>query len=107
MGGGKLVAYYRVSTARQEASGLGLDAQRTTVRAFAGDAAVVAEFTEAESGKRADRPELARAIGACRLYGARPMIAKLDRLSRDAHFLLGSKRRGSISSPPTCPTQTA
>jgi hypothetical protein len=94
MGPGKLVAYYRVSTARQEASGLGLEAQRQAVRAFAGAAAVAAEFTEAESGKRADRPELARAISACRLYGARLVIAKLDRLSRDAHFLLGLEKAG-------------
>jgi DNA invertase Pin-like site-specific DNA recombinase len=90
----KLVAYYRVSTARQEASGLGLDAQRQAVSAFLGGAAVLAEFTETESGKRTDRPELARAIGACRLYGARLVIAKLDRLSRDAHFLLGLEKAG-------------
>lgn len=90
----KLVAYYRVSTARQEASGLGLDAQRQAVAAFLGSQAVVAEFTETESGKRTDRPELARAIGACRLYGARLVIAKLDRLSRDAHFLLGLEKAG-------------
>lgn len=90
----KLVAYYRVSTARQEASGLGLDAQRQAVAAFLGAAGVVAEFTETESGKRTDRPELARAIGACRLYGARLVIAKLDRLSRDAHFLLGLEKAG-------------
>jgi DNA invertase Pin-like site-specific DNA recombinase len=90
----KLVAYYRVSTARQEASGLGLDAQRQAVAAFLGGSAVAAEFTETESGKRTDRPELARAIGACRLYGARLVIAKLDRLSRDAHFLLGLEKAG-------------
>lgn len=90
----KLVAYYRVSTARQEASGLSLDAQRQAVAAFLGGAAVLAEFTETESGKRTDRPELARAIGACRPYGARLVIAKLDRLSRDAHFLLGLEKAG-------------
>jgi DNA invertase Pin-like site-specific DNA recombinase len=90
----KLVAYYRVSTARQEASGLGLDAQRQAVAAFVGKSAIVADFTETESGKRTDRPELARAIGACRLYGARLVIAKLDRLSRDAHFLLGMEKAG-------------
>lgn len=90
----KLVAYYRVSTARQEASGLGLDAQRQAVAMFLGGSAVVAEFTETESGKRTDRPELARAISACRLYGARLVIAKLDRLSRDAHFLLGLEKAG-------------
>ena len=90
----RMVAYYRVSTARQEASGLGLDAQRQAVTAFLAGSAVVAEFTETESGKRADRPELARAISACRLYGARLVIAKLDRLSRDAHFLLGLEKAG-------------
>ena len=89
----KLVAYYRLSTARQEASGLGPD-QRQAVAAFLGGAAVLAEFTETESGKRTDRPELARAIGACRLYGARLVIAKPDRLSRDAHFLLGLEKAG-------------
>ena len=94
MGPGKLVAYYRVSTARQEASGLGLEAQRRAVEAFAAGAVIAAEFTEAESGKRADRPELARAISACRLFGARLVIAKLDRLSRDAHFLLGLEKAG-------------
>ncbi|WP_336492486.1 recombinase family protein [Methylobacterium nigriterrae] len=92
----KFVAYYRVSTAKQGASGLGLEAQRAAVVRFleSGRADVVAEFTEVESAKRADRPELARAIQACRVYGARLVIAKLDRLSRDAHFLLGLEKAG-------------
>ena len=90
---GKHVAYYRVSTAKQGASGLGLEAQREAVAAFL-KGEPVADFTEVESGKRADRPELERAIRACRLYGARLVIAKLDRLSRDAHFLLGLEKAG-------------
>src|SRR4051794_11368148 len=92
----KFVAYYRVSTAKQSASGLGLEAQREAIGRFldAGRADVMAEFTEIESGKRTDRPELARAIQACRVYGARLVIAKLDRLSRDAHFLLGLEKAG-------------
>lgn len=61
---------------------------------FLGESAVVAEFTVTESGKRSDRPELTRAIGACRLYGARLVIAKPDRLSRGAHFLLDLEKAG-------------
>ncbi len=92
----RFVAYYRVSTAQQGRSGLGLDAQREAVRVFlAGRADELAEaFTEIESGKNADRPQLARALDACRLTGGVLVIAKLDRLSRDAHFLLGLEKAG-------------
>src|SRR5215204_2579923 len=93
---GKWVAYYRVSTDRQGKSGLGLDGQRAAVVDFlnGGNWKVAKEFTEVESGKRSDRPMLAGAIKACRLYGAKLIIAKLDRLSRDAHFLLGLEKAG-------------
>jgi DNA invertase Pin-like site-specific DNA recombinase len=92
----RFVAYYRVSTAQQGRSGLGLDAQREAVRAFMdGSAGTLAEeFTEIESGKHAARPQLTRALDACRLTGAVLVIAKLDRLSRDAHFLLGLEKAG-------------
>ncbi len=92
----RFVAYYRVSTAQQGRSGLGLDAQREAVRTFlAGEPGELAEgFTEVESGKTAERPQLARALDACRLTGAVLVIAKLDRLSRDAHFLLGLEKAG-------------
>ncbi|WP_158743030.1 recombinase family protein [Acidisphaera sp. L21] len=92
----RFVAYYRVSTAQQGRSGLGLDAQREAVRVFlAGRADELAEaFTEVESGKNADRPQLARALDACRLTGGVLVIAKLDCLSRDAHFLLGLEKAG-------------
>jgi DNA invertase Pin-like site-specific DNA recombinase len=93
---GKHVAYYRVSTKRQGRSGLGLEAQRAAVAAYlnGGDWKWVGEFTEVESGKKSDRPELAKAFATCRLHGARLVIAKLDRLSRNAHFLLGLKESG-------------
>jgi DNA invertase Pin-like site-specific DNA recombinase len=66
------------------------------VRAYlnGGQWSLVSEFTEVESGKRNDRPELAKALQACRVYGAKLVIAKLDRLSRDAHFLLGLEKAG-------------
>jgi len=93
---GKFVAYYRVSTQNQDRSGLGLAAQRQAVADFlnGGDWKIVGEFTEVESGKKSDRPELARALAMCRLYCARLVIAKLDRLSRNAHFLLGLQESG-------------
>jgi DNA invertase Pin-like site-specific DNA recombinase len=96
MAEGRYVAYYRVSTAKQGRSGLGLDAQRDAVRAFlnGGNWALLSEHTEVESGKRDDRPEMANALTACRLTGATLIIAKLDRLSRDAAFLLGLEKSG-------------
>jgi len=84
------VAYVRVSTQGQGRSGLGIEAQRDQVARYieraGGD--VVAEFVEVESGKRNDRPELAKALAACRARGAVLIIAKLDRLARNARFLL-------------------
>ncbi|MGY3449780.1 recombinase family protein [Bradyrhizobium sp. USDA 4353] len=96
MAEGAFVSYCRVSTARQGKSGLGLEAQREAVSRYlnGGQWSLVAEFTEVESGKRNDRPELAKALQACRVYGAKLVIAKLDRLSRDAHFLLGLEKAG-------------
>jgi len=86
---GKFVAYYRVSTDQQGASGLGLEAQRSAVATYldGGPWRLVAEHTEVESGKRADRPELAKALLACRKHKAKLIIAKLDRLSRNLAFI--------------------
>ena len=87
---GKFIAYYRVSTARQGQSGLGLEAQRKAVDDYlnGGDWKLVEEFTEVESGKRNDRPKLDAALAACRKHRATLVVAKLDRLSRNAAFLL-------------------
>ncbi len=93
---GRWVAYLRVSTERQGKSGLGIEAQRAAVNAFLNGGAwsLLSEFVEVESGKRNDRPMLAEALQACRMTGATLLIAKLDRLSRDAHFLIGLQRAG-------------
>lgn len=97
MAEGKFVTYLRVSTKRQGDSGLGLDAQRKAVNDYLNGGAwtVCGEFVEVESGKSdANRPQLQRAIAACRVYGSKLLIAKFDRLSRDAHFLLGLEKAG-------------
>lgn len=96
MAEGSFVSYCRVSTVRQGKSGLGLEAQREAVKGYlnGGKWSLMSEFTEVESGKKSDRPELAKALQACRVYGAKLVIAKLDRLSRDAHFLLGLEKAG-------------
>ena len=92
----RLVAYERVSTARQGASGLGLEAQRKTIEDYAVSrgAEVLARFTEVESGRKADRPELAKALHLAKVTGATLVIAKLDRLSRNAAFLLALRDSG-------------
>ena len=78
-----LIAYYRVSTQKQGRSGLGLEAQRAAVAEFAAaHGTIVAEFTEVESGKRDDRPQLEAALAACKKRKATLVIAKLDRLAR-------------------------
>jgi DNA invertase Pin-like site-specific DNA recombinase len=88
---GKFVAYYRVSTDRQGKSGLGLDAQSKAVNDYlnGGDWELAAEFTEIESGKKSDRPELVKALAACKRYKATLVIARLDRLARNVHFISG------------------
>lgn len=90
----RFIAYYRVSTARQGQSGLGLAAQKKAVRDYLGDAKLVDEFTEIETGKRNDRDALVAALNECRLTGATLVIAKLDRLSRNAAFLMGLRDSG-------------
>lgn len=89
----KFVVYYRVSTARQGASGLGLEAQRAAVDQYlaGGSGEVVAEFKELESGRKSDaaRPELAKTLAECKKTGARLLVAKLDRLARNVHFVSG------------------
>ncbi len=89
----RYVAYYRVSTQKQGQSGLGLEAQRSAVQVFVGSHEVVAEFTEIESGKRDDRPQLELALQLASTNNAVLVIAKLDRLSRDVHFISGLLKR--------------
>lgn len=86
----KIVTYIRVSTDKQGRSGLGLDAQRAAIGAYAktAEAVTVAEFQEVESGRNNARPELEKALRMARVMGAKLVIAKLDRLSRNAAFLL-------------------
>lgn len=97
MAQGKFVTYCRVSSRSQGESGLGLEAQKAAVEAYLNGGAwtVCGEFVEVESGKSdLNRPQLHRAIAACRVFGAKLLIAKFDRLSRDAHFLLGLEKAG-------------
>jgi DNA invertase Pin-like site-specific DNA recombinase len=89
MANGKFISYLRVSTARQGASGLGLEAQREAVERYlnGGHWQLVQEIVEIESGKRNDRPAIAEALRLCRLHKATLVIAKLDRLARNVHFI--------------------
>jgi DNA invertase Pin-like site-specific DNA recombinase len=86
---GNFVAYYRVSTERQGASGLGLEAQRKAVTDYlnGGNWKLLDAFTEVESGKLDDRPQLEKAVKLCRRHKAKLIIAKLDRLSRKVSFV--------------------
>ncbi len=96
MANGKFVSYLRVSTARQGASGLGLEAQREAVSRYlnGGSWTLVKEVVEVESGKRNDRPAIAEAVRLCRIHRATLVIAKLDRLARNLHFISGLMESG-------------
>ena len=94
----KAVAYYRVSTKRQAASGLGLDAQRLAVETLCqvrGMELIAPPFEETESGKRDDRPALTAALERCKVTGATLVVAKLDRLSRNVAFLAALQDSGA------------
>lgn len=87
--------YYRVSTQKQGVSGLGLEAQQAAVRAFVQDPAqLLTEYVEIESGKKNQRPQLLAAMAEARLVGSTLLIAKLDRLSRNASFILALRDSG-------------
>lgn len=91
----KAIAYYRVSTSQQGRSGLGLESQQSDVRAFCEKEGIeiLGEFTEVETGKGSDaldrRPQLAAALREAKRQGAYVIVSKLDRLSRDVHFVSG------------------
>jgi len=100
MANGKFIAYYRVSTAQQGRSGLGIDAQHQAVAAYleAHEGQLAAEFEEVETGKGANalikRPQLAAALAMCKKQKATLIIAKLDRLARNVHFVSGLLETG-------------
>jgi DNA invertase Pin-like site-specific DNA recombinase len=93
---GKFVSYYRVSTQAQGRSGLGLEGQRRAIQDYlkGGGWRLIAEYLEVESGKQNTRPELLRAQAACRVHRATLVVAKIDRLSRNAAFLLELRDAG-------------
>ena len=94
---GKWISYLRVSTTtKQGESGLGIEAQREAVVQFlnGGNWTIAAEFTEVESGKDNDRPQLAAAMAYCKLVGGTLLIAKLDRLARNVAFIANLMESG-------------
>jgi DNA invertase Pin-like site-specific DNA recombinase len=86
---GKFISYLRVSTDKQGERGYGMAAQKKAVTDFlnGGNWELLGEFVEVESGKHNDRPELAKALAACRKHKAKLVIAKLDRLARNVAFI--------------------
>ncbi len=90
----KYIAYYRVSTAKQGKSGLGLEAQKKMVADFVAvnGGELVKEHVEIESGAKSERPELLAAIRHADLVGGKLLVGKLDRLSRDLHFILSLQK---------------
>jgi DNA invertase Pin-like site-specific DNA recombinase len=103
-----LVVYYRVSTEQQRRSGLGLLAQQESARRYitANPGPIFAELTEIESGRSKDRPQLKEALRLCRVYNAKLIIARLDRLARSVSMIAGLLESDVDSSPPTCLLQT-
>lgn len=95
----RYVAYYRVSTVQQGRSGLGIEGQRETVKRFlaaeGGGWPPISSYVETESGRRSDRPQLAKALAACRAHAATLVVAKVDRLTRSSAFL-EKLREGSV-----------
>ena len=81
------VAYLRQSTKKQEASGLGIEAQREIIHNFLSPEVPIAEFVETESGRHNDRPKLTEALALCRKTNSTLIVAKLDRLSRNVAFV--------------------
>lgn len=92
----RYIAYYRVSTNRQGQSGLGLDAQKEAVTRYlnGGEWEIIEEYTEIESGKNNNRPQLHAALAACKKHHATLIIAKLDRLARNVFFISGLMESG-------------
>jgi DNA invertase Pin-like site-specific DNA recombinase len=91
----KYIAYYRVSTTKQNESGLGMEAQKAAVRTFLKcDDCIIDEYTEVESGKNNNRSQLKTAIAQAKATGSTLVIAKLDRLSRSVGFLFTLKEAG-------------
>jgi len=83
----QFIAYYRVSTQRQGQSGLGLEAQKSAVLSFLSSRTIIAEFTDVETGKNDNRPQLLKAIEIAKQTNSTLLIAKLDRLSRNLTFV--------------------
>lgn len=93
----KFIVYYRVSTAKQGRSGLGLSAQKTICTNYINsipNGCIIAEYTDIQSGKNNNRTELNKAIEDCKRYNATLVIAKLDRLSREVEFIFNLRNGG-------------